>query len=135
MMNTPNELSLRERIEAGIARRLLASKSDAGQALVLAVICVLLVAVLVPILGLTIATETVQVSRAQTSEDALAAAEAGIQDFRNYIDNVPQYYAYDCGNPDGNPALGSGAAPYACNTWAPVSGTSNEWFHYVPDTS
>jgi hypothetical protein len=134
-MTTPNEQSLRERIEAGIARRLLANKSDAGQALVLAVICVLLVAVLVPILGLTIATETVQVSRAQTSEEALAAAEAGIQDFRNYIDNVPQYYAYDCGNPDGNPALGSGAAPYACNTWAPVSGTSNEWFHYVPDTS
>ena len=57
-------------------------------------------------------------------------------DYRTYIDNNTGYYAYDCGTPKNNLALGAGSSGgYACNTWKAVSGTTNEWFHYVPDSS
>jgi len=37
-----------------------------------------------------------------SSEAALAAAEAGVQEYRNYLDNVPAYYAHNYGSPGGD---------------------------------
>lgn len=122
------------RLRSVMARRKSAA-GDSGQALVMAVIAVAVIAVLVPIVGSAVATETVQVNRASLSESALAAARAGLNDYRTYIDSNPAYYAFVCGAPHNNLAMGSGTPTYACNTWEPVSGTTNEWFHYIPDRS
>ncbi len=92
----------------------------------LALIIVLLLAILVPVVGLNVDSESVAVARAATGEQALAAAEAGMQDYRNYLDNVSGYTAWNYGNTDGNSAL---------NGWAAVTGSPNEWFHYIPDSS
>ena len=118
-----------------IARRIRSARTDSGQALVMAIIAVAVIALLVPIVGFNLQTETNEVNRASLSEDALAAAQAGINDYRTFIDSNPAYYAFTCGKPHGNLAMGTGAPTYACNTWEPVSGTNNEWFHYVPDDS
>lgn len=107
-------------------RRLATAKDDSGQALVLALIIILMLAILVPVVGLDINSESVAVARAGTGEEALAAAEAGIQDYRNYLDNVAGYTVWNYGNTDGNAAL---------HGWASVNGSSNEWFHYIPDAS
>jgi type II secretory pathway pseudopilin PulG len=101
----------------------------------MAIIAVAVIALLVPIVGFNLQTETNEVNRASLSEDALAAAQAGINDYRTFIDSNPAYYAFTCGRPHANLAMGTGAPTYACNTWEPVSGTNNEWFHYVPDDS
>jgi hypothetical protein len=107
------------------AQRRSAMRDDSGQALILALIIILTLAILVPVIGLDVNSESVAVTRASTSEQALAAAEAGIQDYRNYLDNVAGYTVWNYGNTDGNPAL---------NGWASVTGTSNEWFHYIPNS-
>jgi hypothetical protein len=117
-------------------RRWQARLEDSGQALVIVLIAVLLIAALIPIVAESVTTETVQVSRDTLNDLALAAAQAGANDYRTFIDNNSSYYAFTCGTPKGNLALGAGSSgSYACNTWEPVSGTTNEWFHYVPDAS
>jgi hypothetical protein len=110
---------------AGLARRLDLARDESGQALVLAILIVLLVSILVPVLASQLDAENTATNQTVSSEAALAAAEAGVQEYRNYLDNVPSYYAYDYGTPDGDPAL---------TGWKQI-GTSNEWFHYVPDPS
>lgn len=123
------------RVRAMIRRRW-AAAGESGQALALVLIAVLLIAVLVPIVGENVVTESAQVNRAELSDMALAAAQAGANDYRTYIDNNSQYEAKVCGTSGSNLALGGGSTDgYACNTWEPVSGTTNEWFHYVPDAS
>ena len=59
------------------------------------------------------------------AEEALAAAEAGVQEYRNYLDNVPAYYTHNYGSPAGDAAL---------TGWKQI-GATDEWFHYVPDPS
>lgn len=122
-------------MRSGLARRVSSRHDDSGQALVLAVIAVAVIAVLVPIVGFNLQTETIQVNRAALSQAALAAAQAGVNDYRTFIDSNPAYYAFVCGTPHGNLALGAGAPGYGCNSWSTVSGTTNEWFHYIPDAS
>jgi Flp pilus assembly protein TadG len=130
----PGGSGMGRRILELVQRRYKARLEDSGQALIMVLIAVLLIAVLVPIIGENVSTETVQVSRDTLSDLALAAAQAGANDYRTYIDNNSQYTGYTCGSPKGNLALGAGSSGgYACNTWEPVSGTTNEWFHYVPD--
>lgn len=107
-----------------LARRVGVSRDDSGQALVLAVIIVLLVSIIVPVIASQLDAETTAIARSVQSESALAAAEAGVQEYRNYLDNVPNYYAFDYGNPNGDVAL---------TGWKQV-GSTDEWFHYVPDS-
>jgi hypothetical protein len=64
-------------------------------------------------------------SMSSSSEAALAAAEAGVQEYRNYLDNVPAYYTHNYGSPAGDAAL---------TGWKQI-GATDEWFHYVPDPS
>jgi hypothetical protein len=108
-----------------VAERRMTMRGDSGQALILALIIILMLAILVPVVALDVNDESAAVTRANTSEQALAAAEAGIQDYRNYLDNVAGYTVWNYGNTNGNAAL---------NGWEGVTGSSNEWFHYIPSS-
>jgi len=116
---------LRRAAATGLARRAELARDESGQALVLAILVVLLVSILVPVLATQINAENAATNQSVSSEAALAAAEAGVQEYRNYLDNVPSYYAYNYGTPDGDPAL---------TGWKQI-GSTDEWFHYVPDPS
>jgi hypothetical protein len=116
---------LRRAAATGLARRAGLARDESGQALVLAILVVLLVSILVPVLATQVNAENAATNQSASSEAALAAAEAGVQEYRNYLDNVPSYYAYNYGTPDGDPAL---------TGWKQI-GSTDEWFHYVPDPS
>ncbi|MGD0942877.1 MAG: hypothetical protein ABR972_01160 [Acidimicrobiales bacterium] len=116
---------LRRAAATGLARRAGLARDESGQALVLAILVVLLVSILVPVLATQVNAENAATNQSASSEAALAAAEAGVQEYRNYLDNVPSYYAYNYGTPDGDTAL---------TGWKQI-GSSDEWFHYVPDPS
>ena len=116
---------LRGSVATGVARRLELTRDESGQALVIALLLVLLVSILVPVIATQIRNEMAATNMSSSSEAALAAAEAGVQEYRNYLDNVPAYYAHNYGGPDGDAAL---------NGWKQI-GATDESFHYVPDSS
>jgi hypothetical protein len=116
---------LRGAVATGVARRLGLARDESGQALVIALLLVLLVSILVPVLASQIRAEMAATNMSTSSEAALAAAEAGVQEYRNYLDNVPAYYTHNYGSPAGDAAL---------TGWKQV-GATDEWFHYVPDPS
>ncbi|MGD0439574.1 MAG: hypothetical protein ABSB52_03010 [Acidimicrobiales bacterium] len=116
---------LRRRIATGVARRLQIERDESGQALVIALLLVLLLSILVPVLATQVRNEMTATNMSSSSEAALAAAEAGIQEYRNYLDNVPAYYAHNYGNAGGDVAL---------TGWKQI-GSTDESFHYVPDPS
>jgi hypothetical protein len=99
----PGGSGMGRRILELVQRRYRARLEDSGQALIMVLIAVLLIAVLVPIIGENVSTETGQVSRDTLSDLALAAAQAGANDYRTYIDNNSQYTGYTCGTPEGQP--------------------------------
>ena len=96
---------LRRSVATGVARRFELTRDESGQALVIALLLVLLVSILVPVLASQVRNEMTATSMSSSSEAALAAAEAGVQEYRNYLDNVPAYYAHDYGSPAGDTAL------------------------------
>jgi hypothetical protein len=116
---------LRRSVATGVARRLELTRDESGQALVIAILLVLLISILVPVIATQIRNEMAATNMSSSSEAALAAAEAGIQEYRNYLDNVPAYYEYNYGGPGGDAAL---------NGWKQI-GATDESFHYVPDSS
>ena len=116
---------LRGSMTTGVARRLELTRDESGQALVIALLLVLLLSILVPVLASQVRNEMTATSMSSSSEAALAAAEAGVQEYRNYLDNVPAYYAHNYGSPAGDTAL---------TGWKQI-GATDEAFHYVPDPS
>ena len=116
---------LRDSVATGVARRFELTRDESGQALVIALLLVLLVSILVPVLATQIRNEMTATNMSSSSEAALAAAEAGVQEYRNYLDNVPAYYAHNYSSPAGDTAL---------NGWKQI-GSTDESFHYVPDPS
>ena len=116
---------LRHSMATGLARRLGLTRDESGQALVIALLLVLMLSILVPVLATQVRNEMTATNMSSSSEAALAAAEAGIQEYRNYLDNVPAYYARDYGTPGGDAALSG---------WKQI-GSTDESFHYVPDPS
>jgi hypothetical protein len=116
---------LRRSVATGVARRLELTRDESGQALVIALLLVLLVSILVPVIATQIRNEMAATNMSSSSEAALAAAEAGVQEYRNFLDNVPAYYAHNYGSPAGDAAL---------TGWKQI-GSNDEWFHYVPDPS
>jgi hypothetical protein len=112
-------------VATGVARRHELARDESGQALVIALLLVLLLSLLVPALAAQVRNEMTATNLSSSSEAALAAAEAGIQEYRNYLDNVPAYYAHNYGNPGGDVAL---------TGWKQI-GSTGESFHYVPDPS
>jgi len=116
---------LRRAIAAGVARRRELARDESGQALVIALLLVLLLSILVPVLAAQVRNEMTATNLSSSSEAALAAAEAGIQEYRNYLDNVPAYYSHNYGNSGSDVAL---------TGWKQI-GSTDESFHYVPDPS
>jgi len=69
--------------------------------------------------------------QAQDYQAALQAADAGVQDYINRLDDNTTYYL-ETSDPS-NPALENGSS---WTTWAPVAGTSSqEWYRYAVDAS
>lgn len=108
-------------------------KDEAGQAIVFALVVVALVAALLPVAVSEVTAQMGFVARDAFANAALAAAEAGIQDYRNLLDNVPGYYEFSAQDPGSPPAVPDNPA---LTGFEPIAGSHpEEAFHYVPITS
>jgi hypothetical protein len=107
-----------------------ATRDEAG----LAMIVVMTVVMLLTFIPLAIFTQAIQqlplARHDQDHEAALHAAEAGVDDYLNRLNQNSNYWLYNATNapPDGNQAF---------STWVPVPGPNdnNESFRYTPDTT
>jgi Tfp pilus assembly protein PilX len=111
-------------------RRLDGSRDEAGVAMIVAIIVVMLLT-LIPLTVYLQAQQQLPLSRHQQDHQAaLAAAEAGVDDYLNRLAQNSNYWVYNAGNlpPDGNQAF---------TQWTDVPGPSNnnEEFRYAPDTT
>jgi hypothetical protein len=107
--------------------------------LVLAVVAVL---ILVPlVVSHAVINESPLLARQIQTQKAEAAAEAGIQHYRNLLDNIPNYWVYNAGNlpPAALPVdLALETTNGALNgppVFNPVVTGSTESYHYAPNTS
>ena len=107
------------------------ARGDGGQALVLTLIVILLMTLLMPIILSNVVSETSNSAHGVDFESALAAAEAGVQQYRNFLDVDSNYWRYTSSNlpPGGDPALAAGG-------WQQIANSSpSEWFHYLPNVN
>lgn len=109
------------------------TKGERGDALILVIIAVMLIT-LIPA-GLVAASvgQLPQTKQRQENQTALAAAEAGVANYENLLDQysinqLGNYWQYDANNlpPVTNTALTS---------WESVSGSTTEYFHYSVENS
>ncbi|MGC9961497.1 MAG: hypothetical protein ABSE47_06290 [Acidimicrobiales bacterium] len=142
---TPALHSCGSRLRRVFGQRLeaLRARTDEGQALVLALIVVLMIGILPAVILTTLQQEMPYVSESVNYEAALAAAESGVQEYANLLDQYPGYQVYapqpggatKINDPTPAPGL-PGGNNAALGAWAQVTGTSPpEWFTYYPDTS
>lgn len=120
------------RARADLARR---SRGDAGQVIVIVVVLVALLAALGPVMASQVTGDAPLLVLSTNRHAALAAAEAGIQWYRNHLDADSNYYLYSASNPasPADPAMATGGW---CSSACDLGGTSpGEAFHYVPDDS
>ncbi|MGC9155765.1 MAG: hypothetical protein ACP5HZ_08960 [Ferrimicrobium sp.] len=105
------------------------ARNEHGDALILVIIAVMLIT-LIPA-GLVAASvgQLPQTKQRQENQTALAAAQAGVANYENLLDQysinqLGNYWRYDANNlpPVTNTAL---------TGWEPVSGSSTEFFHYA----
>ncbi len=104
-----------------------------GDAVILVVLAIMLMT-LIPVA--LFSTSIAQLPIAQGEQDyqrALAAAEAGVADYINRLNQTAlsqsgNYWQYSASNPppDGNPAFAG---------WATVQYSNGEYYHYTPDTT
>jgi len=132
-----SNLRLRQAFAARIAA--LRARTDEGQALVLALIIVLLIGLLPAIILTSLDQEMPYASETVNYESALAAAEAGVQEYANLMDQYPGYFDYapqaGGANTTNDPGL-PGGSNAALGAWAQVANTNPpEYFTYYPDTS
>jgi Tfp pilus assembly protein PilX len=108
-------------------------EADRGQALVFALI-VVLVAILVPTVMVSNLQRQIPVVTSEMNFDAaLAATQAGIQSYRNLLNAYPSYWQY---NSSSTIPAGEGGANQALTGWETVPRSSpTESFTYSPDTS
>jgi hypothetical protein len=104
-------------------------------------ICAALLAIITPILVTQAVSTLSTTSQSVLFEDALAAAQAGVQQYRNYLDLESNYfqcnYKSDCGNHalDVADARCPDASAPTCG-WYTIdvpAGSPAEAFHYFPD--
>ncbi|HLI44234.1 MAG TPA: hypothetical protein VKU92_07170 [Acidimicrobiales bacterium] len=136
----------RRRSESGVLRRRLAAMravdGESGQALVMALIVVLMLGLLPVVAFATLRAVTPAVNDSVGYDTALAAAQAGLQEYRTLLDSYSDYYRWSGADEppssEGgcNPAF-TGATGSCTTSWVPVSsGPSNrEWFEYTPNAS
>lgn len=110
---------------------LVARRGEDGQALVLVLIFMMLVVLLAPIVVTQVINEDAQAGVNQNFEAALAAAEAGVQQYRNNLDLYSNYWEYNVNNLPQSPLPADPALQ--ANGWQPVANSSPpEAFHYIP---
>ncbi|MGH9172202.1 MAG: hypothetical protein ACRD0Z_15245 [Acidimicrobiales bacterium] len=112
-------------------------RDDSGQAALLVLVLVLLLAVLGPLVVSEVTSDTGALVRSTNKHAALSAAEAGIQWYRNNLDAYPSYYQYSASNlPSTGDAALSGYCGSGLSSTCGLGGASPaEAFHYVPDSS
>lgn len=120
---------------AGLVRRL-HRRDDAGMALVVVVILVAVLCAVGPPLVSSLLAESNLQRGADDAHAALAAAEAGVQWYRNHLNADPGYYAYTASdNPLSDPALSGWCGADLASTCGLAGTSPSEAFHYVPDDS
>jgi hypothetical protein len=112
------------------------ARGEGGQALVLAVIVMFVLALVPAIVVNQLDHQSPLVTSTLDSETALAAAEAGIQNYRNLLDVYSDYWQYSASSEPG-PAAGGANAAFTGYEAVPETAPSNppEAFTYSPDTS
>lgn len=96
-------------------------------------VLIMVVMILVPIAMMSANLGQMPLSRYDVDRQAaLAAANAGVQDYINRLNHNPNYWEYDSANlpPDGNQALDTSPV-----SWVPVSAQSSTSFHYTVDAT
>lgn len=106
------------------------TRDEAGLAMII-VITVVMLMTLIPLAIFTQAVQQLPLARHdQDHEASLAAAEAGVDDYLNHLNQNQNYWVYNAGNPppDGNTAFTS---------WVAVPGpnNNNESFRYSVNTA
>ncbi|MHB1488620.1 MAG: hypothetical protein ACYCZM_13925, partial [Acidimicrobiales bacterium] len=83
-----------------------------------------------------VAQQTPTSTHDQSHEQALAAAEAGVDQYLLHLNQTPQYWIYNATNlpPGGDPALTGWEAVSAVSS-PPTGSLQSESFTYTPDTS
>jgi len=110
-------------------------KGDAGQALVMALIVVFIVSMLPAIVISSLIQQISDGSRSVNYEAALAGAQAGVQEYRNLLDQYTGYWQYSGAEGKTIPATEGGPNP-AMYGWETVPNvTPLEGFTYTPQTT
>ena len=105
-----------------------------GQSMML-VLSAMVVLLLIPTVLAALVIGEGPISSQQVSHSAAYnAAEAGVADFVNNIDENQSYLQYNAGFPPPNPAPAFGGNS-GVGTWARVPGSNSECFFYVPNTN
>lgn len=110
-------------------RRRLTRRDDSGQVIVIVLILVILLAAIGPVMVFQITSDAPLLTSSSNTHAALAAAEAGIQWYRDNLNTSPGYYSYSASNNvPSDPALSG-----YCSSQCQLGATSpQEAFHYVP---
>jgi Tfp pilus assembly protein PilX len=117
-------------------RRRLEDRSDSGQAMVLVLVILVLLASLAPLMAGQVISDTSLLNKATNKSAALAAAEAGIQWYRDNLDTYSDYYTYTSANNPTNDAALSGYCGAGMSSTCDLGGTNpREAFHYAPNAS
>lgn len=120
-----------KRLGEALRRVVDARRRDDGQALILVMIFMMLIVLVVPIVVTQVINEDAQVGVNQNFEAALAAAEAGVQQYRNNLDLYSNYWEYNVNNLPQSPVPADPALE--ANGWQLVANSSPpEAFHYIP---
>ncbi len=132
-----------ERLLQGLRARVTAlrERNDEGQALIMALIIVLMMGLLPVAILSSLDQEQPYASASIDYESALAAAEAGVQEYANLMDQYPGYFdfapqACPTGATSTNDPGLPGGSNLALGCWNTIAGTTPlEAFTYYPDTS
>lgn len=109
-------------------------RDDSGQTLVIVVVLLALLVILAPFMARQVTGDTPLFNASTNQHAALAAAEAGVQWYRDNLDSHSAYYNYTAANPPSpaDPAL-SGYCGAGLASTCDLGGTNPpEAFHYVP---
>src|SRR5580658_6039197 len=106
-------------------------QTEEGIAMIMAVIF-MMVMVLIPVAMMTANLGEMPLARYdQDRVAALAAAEAGVEDYINRLNLNPSYYTYNATNLPPSP----GNVALQTNGWVQLSQETNTYFHYTLYTS
>ena len=119
----------------GIRRRF-QQRDDSGQTIVIVVVLLVLLATLAPFMAGQVTRDDPLLISSSNKHAALAAAEAGLQWYRDNLDSYPSYWVYSSSNNPLNDAALSGYCGAGQSQTCDLAGTSPpEAFHYAASFS